>query len=309
MFMKNLLLLLLCSAPLAGFAEDIDNDSEDEYEPPLAYAYQNTLEIFGGWSCVFGHYGNLMDKGLGCFGKGVTDGANFQMRFTRFFSKEWGGYVQFGFYPIYGNSMQLCERMAKESGWQGEDWERFDDFVCWEREGGGSVYGSAIVGVTYRYDFGNRWSLRPRLGIGYRSMNEYCDNEVICRKYSSNEREFIAYDFDICDKNGHSIDNRINRVRRPAINGSLQIQFTPRRHMFFSAEIGLTSTIGHLYQRTSSHRWIAQTDEWGNPRETIEIFPTQTSVHRVGQMGNFLDISFGIGWNIGWNRNDKSRTR
>ena len=56
-------LLMMSSLPLGVFAA-----GEEECDPPLEYAYQNTLELFMGPSLSTGNYGHLIDNGLGCFG-------------------------------------------------------------------------------------------------------------------------------------------------------------------------------------------------------------------------------------------------
>lgn len=300
---KLFILLLSCCLPLAGMAQSED----DEKDPPIDYAYQNTLEFFGGPSWIFGHYDNLMDKGLGCFGKGVTDGANFQLRFSHFFGRKWGGFVQFSFSPIYGEEKKLGKRMMDDSQVQGDKWSVID-WCDWGHYGGGCTYGDAIVGVVYRYDFGNHWSLRPRVGIGYRSMGVWGGDETISRNINPNVTEHYHYVFSICDRHGNEIDR--SRTRRWACKSSLQLQFTPRHHLFFSAEVGWSSTMGHLYQSTTRHHYFEEEAhvEGLYRRNEITISRDQR-VNRVRQMGNFLDLSFGIGWNIGWNRNDPSHRR
>lgn len=301
---KRLFILLLsCCLPLAGRAQ-----SEEEKDPSLEYAYQNTLEIFGGPSWIFGNYDNLMDKGLGCFGKGVTDGANFQMRYSYFLGRKWGGFVQFSFSPIYGNSGKLKRCLMEDRGLQGDEWYVNDYYCDWGRQGGGCVYADAIVGVVYRYDFGNRWSLRPRLGIGYRSMNIKGGDDIISRDITPNLTEHYQTLYGICDGFG-DVSGR-SRTRRWACKTSLQLQFTPRRHLFFSAEVGWSSTLGHLYQSTVYRHWFTEEVYLdGTYRyQDLEVVKDRR-VNRVRQMGNFLDLSFGIGWNIGWNRNDPSHRR
>jgi len=304
---KLSLLLLLCGAPLSGFAEDDD----DEYEPPLEYAYNNTFEFFWGWSANASWYPGLMDKGLGCFGKGIGDGMNFQARFTRFGfeDRHWGWYVQFALSPIWGDEYTLAIRAADECGWKGLDYTIQNDYYCFEREGGGSVYGQAIVGAVYRYDFAKHWSLRPRVGIGYRSMNSYGGDVTIYRTLSTDRAEMYDYHFDLCDRHGRDLDSRLRRL---AFNTSVQLQFTLRRHFYFSAEVGLSGTFGHLYQRTTRNHWIYSRDpEYGYLYlgDVVEAFPTETRINRVSHMGQFVDFSIGVGWNVGRNQNDRNRKR
>jgi len=297
------LLLMLCSAPIAGFAQDDD----DEQDPPLEYAYNNTLEIFGGRSFNASRYPGLIDKGLGCFGKGIDDGANFQLRFSRFGFENihWGWFAQFEISPMWGGEYTLQNHAAADCGWSGKDFERENSqyYVCFEPRGGGGIYCQALVGAVYRYDFAKHWSLRPRVGIGYRSMNNNCEGVMISLIRPDNRAEVYQYDFDICDKKGNDLETR---ARSFAYNTSIQLQFTPRRHMFFSAEIGFSGTIGHLYQRTTVDHYVLGTyPEYGYPNWAEEYEATTVMrVNRVSHMGQFIDFSFGIGWNIGRNQNE-----
>lgn len=312
MNVKKLLFSLLFGTCTLSFAQgtlrSAQENNVDEYEPPLEYAYKNTFEFFGGWSANASRYPGLMDKGLGCFGKGVTDGSNWQMRFSRFGFKDkhWGWFVQFEVSPMWGELYTLGNRAAEDCGWSHVDFKRENEYGCWEREGGGTTYGQAIMGAVYRYDFAKHWSLRPRVGIGYRSMTSYCGDVTISRPLSDDRAEVYYYAFDLCDKRGNSKDSRTRCI---AFNTSIQLQFTPHRHMFFSAELGFSGTFGRLYQRTNAEHYILGRDpEFGylNWAEEIEC-STQMRVNNVSHMGQFIDFSIGIGWNVGRNQNDRNR--
>lgn len=278
-----------------------------EVDPPLPYAYNHTIDLFLGPSKNLTSYNQLMDGGAARFGKNFDSesqlGMQLNLRYTEFVSRHWGIYTQFQISNyLMGDEMAIARLEEFENVSHGT----FRDLTASDWYRWGATYAQMMTGATYRYDV-SRWSFRARVGLGYRSHSNrgtptlgYYDLrlvEGVVPEKTLYVYNVLEYAFDLCNSQGERIDHR---VRGFAYGSSLQVTFTPRRHFFFSIEAGWTGTLGHVHQSVT--RTSAVYEGYDHWPDQIKGYSQARLVQRA-RMGNFLDMNFGVGWNIGWNRN------
>lgn len=273
-------------------------------DPSLEYAYNHAIDLQLGTGRNLTNYSELPDQGIGVFGHDSW-GFDFTLRYTRFFSHHWGAFLQFGLLILDTDYYQMEEPLAKHFNHGGKE-VRIDDIpICGFFGSCGSSYDKFQVGAAYRYDLG-RWSFRPRLGLGIMRQD-------VSRSY------FYVVDTNTQDTfeevRLYSTNSKGQTVIIPAFaySPAIQICFSTSSHFYLSAEAEFTGTIGHLYQRTIAKQFRTdepndwQPDEFGNffiPSYDEFVRKTDDHLTRV-PLGNFLQIRIGLGWNIGWNRNEK----
>jgi len=264
-----------------------------EEDPALPYAYRNTLEISIGNARNLKSYSKLVDGGLSQAGAN-TAGIDFTARYSFFPSRHWGGFIQAEAtpYAITDSELEYATRHYYDNK------PEPSDQLYWNGGNMSSSYGTFLLGGVYRYDI-SRWSFRGRVGAGLRRQS---NESFSCRTlniYSG-------------DEYGHAKDY----FRAFAYNTSLQCCFTPRRHFFFLAEASWTGTIGHLFQYTEEYQITHGSfndivEDPHSPTGYVYAGIPEANYERISckrqriSMGNFLNIRFGIGWNIGHNRNAK----
>lgn len=301
---------------------------EEESDPPLPYAYRNTIEVSLGNARNLNKYGKLIDKGISQAGAEEA-GIDMTFRYTRFIDRHWGFYTHAEFTSFLTTETEVEPALKAHYLKQGRTLERLN-YYYWDTDGSYSDYGTFLAGTVYRYDIG-RWSFRGRIGAGLRLLNTE-GFSIICTPsdasnpntteeasstFSSNNTQ-VAKQEELYFYTGKS-DGSDGNHRAFAYNGSLQCCFTPRRHLFFQAEISLTGTIGHLFQFSE----IRERNTYCGPYLAVDpISPTGYAYVQGGEsvdvqsqlisrqrqrisMGNFLNIRFGVGWNIGRNHNAK----
>lgn len=301
-YFKLIVLALFMMLPGMMMAQE----EGEETEPAIAYGYQNTIEVAMGTGRNLKSYPQLVDKGIGSFGHGEW-GFNINMRYSGFFSKHWGAYVQLDALSLGTYASQLEGPLSKHYNKGGKEVRVPDCFICGFGSDYGSSYGSYTLGVVYRYDVGH-WSFRPRLGVG-----------LFKQHYASSEFYVIdtntMKDVDVVTQSIETSKGKLPSSKAFSYTPSMQVTFSPRRHFFFSAEVQWTGTIGHLYQRMVTEHYVAwEPQDWPDELDYIGIYcdgydyAGKTADHRTRvQMGNFLQLRLGVGWNIGHNQNAKRR--
>lgn len=295
------LVLLPISCVTRANAYDKDED------PPLEYAYNHTIDLQIGSGRNLTSYSELPDQGIGVFGHDSW-GFDLDLRYTRFFSRHWGAYFQFGILSLGTHYDDMVEPLTHHYNHGGKEVRIDDEWYCGLISSDcGSFYDRYLLGATYRYDVG-RWSFRPRLGLG------------IMRQYDSHSHFYVVdnnthADYEHVDLYSTNSRGETKTVPAFAYSPSLQICFSTCSHVFISAEVEWTGTIRHLYQRTIAKQYhTSELNDWQpNEFEYFLLFGDREFVKKTDDhltrvhMGNFLQLRIGIGWNIGWNRNEGHR--
>lgn len=250
----------------------------------LPYGYGHTIELSGGPAYTIGsRYPNTLKTAW-------SDGGIFNMRYSYFFGKHFGAYAGLNI-----ESVSLCN-----DKYFGKLDNSYTYKAAYQANNIRESYSGVSLGGVYRYDFG-RWSLRPRLGIGYTSYStenfeyyRYARGNSVTYE-DSPEHVYIIYP-----------DNSMDCL---SVEASVQICFTVGTHFFFLAEAGGMAVPGKIEERHEIYetRTPAPTS-WNEALlgtnldrhiNTIQI-SDKTYSHSVS---NLIYVKLGIGWNIGFNRN------
>lgn len=297
---QKLLLMLLFACSMTE-AQAYDNDED----PPLEYAYNHTIDFQLGTGANLTDYSQLPDEGVALFGH-KSWGFELDFRYTQFFTRHWGAFAQLGFFSLGTSDGQLVNTLSNFYYHNGQKvLAPYDDWCGVFGNSYGSAYILSMVGAAYRYDIG-RWSFRPRLGLGINWQGHPTSYYYIIDTNTPDLYEEVELHTE-----NHAGHSRV--VPGFAYSPSFQITFSTCSHFFLSAEMQWIGTIGHVYQHTIAKQWHTDEPQDWQPYEDYGYIincPTHfiqtTDDHRDRlQMGNFIQFRFGIGWNIGWNRNEK----
>lgn len=270
---------------------------------PRAYAYGNSLDLQGG---LVGMPFSVSGDAGRAFGIGA--GGEFNIRYSHFFWKHWGIFASFSYLgttvdaPCYFGTVNRADggryRYGKLSN---------SDFRTFGRDN--SFSGAAfLVGAAYRYDFGG-WSLRPMIGVGFG------DYEVGSFSYKCTPREGgvpIGVSYKVEELRVDYLDEPVSRSDRPiaVLSASLQLTYTFNHHFYLSVECGLKS-FPNEYRYVKTTYQFKKAYEPSNWAESVAMSELEdkyvldknsatTSLARLPF--NFLNLNFGIGWNLGRNR-------
>lgn len=289
----------------------------------LPYGYRHTIELSMGHSRNLVSYNGILDKGLSVCAS--DRGFDFQLRYSLFFTQHWGAYASIALanYPVSaGKTEQALERDGRYTFINEERY----DYTCFADEyddSGGSNADWYFVGGVYRYDL-KRWSFRGRLGVGRGYITPQCATYLRFDKSADLSKPVNVDDVKqiVIDGSSDVKDNwnmKRHHTKTVAVAPSLQVTFTPRHHMFFSAEVGFIGNIGKQSMRIRTfdvkedpdmdplsqltyHMLLGDLWLYVPQYERTKIVSTET--HRLNP-GQFVTLNLGIGWNIGWNRNKK----
>ena len=294
-------------------------NAEAQTAEQLPYGYRHTIEFSMGHSRNIATYGFLPDKGLSVCA--ADRGFDFQLRYSLFFTKHWGAYATMTA-AGYPTSADATERAMERDGRYTYTNEVRYDYECFvdDYDDGGSASSLWLMaGGVYRYDI-KRWSFRGRLGLGFGDIRprgaEYIQEDKLTSQHRPIDAKYvkeIAIDGGTSDKSQRFLNHTHNHTF--AIAPSLQVTFTPRHHMFFSAEVGFIGNIGkqHMRIRTYNVEMIDPDSDkpamfpiygMGEYGEAVYNRAEMISVeHHKLNPGQFMTFNLGIGWNIGWNSN------
>jgi len=271
----------------------------------LPYAYGHALELQGGWALNPYSYTGEAKTAFG-----VATGADFSVRYTYFPSRHWGFYAQLGGYSGDFRTPRFLSTVNRADG---------NKYVYDQRFWGDSDQSIAPVltaGAVFRYDFG-QWSLRPRVGVGIgqfdggsTSFTRYeRGNETGAPTYFTYNNSVRQYDYIAGSQ--YNAGNAGCFVS----TASLQMTYTLRRHFFFSAEAGLNVAVKNVentvtkYDSKEAYNPETWTEavSWSNLRGQYEADSESavTTTKNIPVLGAAF-LKFGIGWNIGWNRNESN---
>ena len=166
-----------------------------------------------------------------------------------------------------------------------------------------------IAGVCYRYDTG-QWSIRPRLGIGA-AYSELSSTPFV-RMDRETDQPLKQYCFsEVAPKEDFYADGNYSTRWGFAAYAGLQATYTFRHHFYLSLECGFKAfTCAMEYSRMEYDFVPAyHPDNWPEAvaqdqlRNSWEVDMDSCVTSRANRPWVLLNVNFGIGWNIGWNRN------
>jgi len=248
----------------------------------LPYAYGHTIDFSVGPAFSFNN--SYPNSGYGL----SSDGADILLRYSYFFGKHFGAYASFFTTNTSPDFDKYMGSLGKDFIYTG------DDYI-------NELYTGVTAGCVYRYDFG-RWSLRPRVGIGYCS-------------YDGGSWSYYKFSKDKPDKDPEHIILRTtnggtNVLKNCfAIEAGLQMTFSVASHFFFSAEIGTRIIPGSCTLREDVFKTRTKTPETWKEALSETYKDIHMNTERISErdiknpIGDILSVKFGIGWNIGFNRN------
>ena len=164
------------------------------------------------------------------------------------------------------------------------------------------------VGAAYRYDFGG-WSLRPMIGVGF---GIYDGNNFGYRRTPRDGGAPSAVSYRVSNGYLDYMDEPVDDRSRitAVISASLQLTYTFNRHFYISAECGLKSFPNTFNYEKVSYQFkkAFEPSNWAesvamSELENKYVIDLDSAVSTAARLPfNFLNINFGIGWNIGRNR-------
>lgn len=272
----------------------------------LRYAYDHTVELQAGVSVMPYLYSGDVRKTVT-----FASGGNIQARYSYFIGKHWGIFASLSSDLASSGGTGYFRTLNYADG----------DKYRYSPNYSGSIMdyclNSAIVGGVYRFDFGH-WSLRPRIGIGIGSYEiSSCGYERFSRSDITAYPEFTRYSVNYKEEDflvsGSSFQGYRNDLAVVGFAGC-QITYTFKRHFFISAEVSLKAFCAPNISLTKQ---VTQAVSAYNPKDWAEAVYTYDSIDsykynwkdatetRAALPWGLCSVQIGIGWNIGWNRNDK----
>ncbi|MCX4337126.1 MAG: outer membrane beta-barrel protein [Bacteroidales bacterium] len=242
-------------------------------------------------------FGHVIETSLGCAftcnDNGFVPGPELNLRYTYYWGKH------FGVYGHIGGSISPKSVTSTFS--------KLDDSynyapLQYRNKKIRESYQSIVAGLAYRLDFG-AWSFRPRIGLGY--------GEYKCKDYSY---------YRISSASTSDTPERVViQTKRPnssipgnvCFNANIQMAYSPTNHFFIFAEIsgtvipGIVNVCESIYTTESltSDNWFEGfVNLFYEPYRVKELI-RQDETQR--QIGGTVSLRFGIGWNIGLNRNTR----
>ncbi len=271
------------------------------------YGYRHTLELSFSQPFGVGHVSGY-DHGLSLKGDNEGD-VGYMMRYSNFFTRHWGVFASFDFFSTQIDGYKYlecldeyhpayCHDIPEPSYPTNNDW--YDMYA----------YGW-MFGPTYRYDRG-RWSYRARLGVGRVTFE---------RHHDAQDFEFVRHDVAAAGPVDHDFfaDHSFERIvltnvdadhlgahatrRHLTIEPSVQATFSVGEHFFVSVDVGYRIVCGSYYQRMT----VTPVSYAVNPEPHFEPAGNSTTTYDRLRACDFLSLRLGLGWNIGWNRNERRR--
>lgn len=273
--MKYRFILLALAVALCSFS------SEARKRPyPLEYAYGSSLEIQTGLSTM-----PFAIKGDAKTALGLYGGGDFQLRYTYFPGKHWGFFTSFS---VNGGSASDKTFFYTVNNADGDRFIYNTDHF-YHSQNNGYIAISFQLGAAYRYDFG-RLSLRPRLGLGVADYDLYTINYARVPRAGG---ETVNFTYKIGDKTIDYLPNPYTSNGRTSFvsSAALQITYSIGNHFFISAECGAKAFLNDYY-------YYRTVEDAAGIRTESAILPRL-----------LFNCNFGIGWNIGWNRNKSGKYR
>ncbi len=279
---------------------------------PQKYAYGSSIDIQGGFVgmpyAISGDAGTAL--GVGC-------GGEFQLRYSYFFQKHWGFFVSFSTLNVDIDDVGYFGTVNRSDGGRyrygslprGAYYNSYDGNGRYIFGRDNDFFATTFqVGAAYRYDFGG-WSLRPMIGVGF---GIYDGNNFGYRRTPRDGGAPSAVSYRVSNGYLDYMDEPVDDRSRitAVISASLQLTYTFNRHFYISAECGLKSFPNTFNYEKVSYQFkkAFEPSNWAesvamSELENKYVIDLDSAVSTAARLPfNFLNINFGIGWNIGRNR-------
>lgn len=263
------------------------------------YAYGHSIDMQFGYtfspSKVGGDAGTAM---------AFRDGASFDIRYSYFFGRHFGLFGQFTLAGASADDIHYFGALYQADGnkFKYEPYSEAYDKV---------LMPILSIGPAMRFDAGG-WSVRPRLGIG---AGSYLFQNMSYAKYnfSAVGTAPVFIDKSLANKQvEYLVDDTYEDNIHLVLSPSVQVKASVGYHFFFSFEVGahiLPSTLTYnveTYPGKSDYDPVTWVDAIYQSYN-IDSY-SKDYEHCIKTTESFIPAplfycSFGIGWEIGWNRN------
>lgn len=271
-----------------------------------SYAYGSSIDLQLGYAAS-----PVTVKGEAGKAVSLSDGVDFNFRYTYFFGRRFGAFGQIGIADLNANAVRYFGALHKADGYKycyAADSGAYNDFEL------APVF---AFGPAFRTDMGG-WSFRARIGIGGASFFQYYDSYKRYSKTDSSvkpmyfERQMKGKTYDYLVDADIADGNKCRFMVTP----SFQVKFSPAHHFYFSAEVGayvMPSSLSFIVTEYSAlptynpQNWaeaIYQSDDINHYQKD---YTSGRNVTQTIAAPAVLYATFGIGWEIGWNRNYRHR--
>lgn len=273
--------------------------------PPQEYAYGFSLDIQAGPAGM-----PYVIRGDERAATGMSGGGEFQLRANYYFGRHWGAFVS---YSYNGGSAAPVNFLSVVNRADGDFYKYSGDQGFWFDNCMGYEVSTLLAGAAYRYDRG-QWSIRPRVGIGAASST--LSSSPYVRLDRADGTPLIQYIFTDEPKSNDFYDDQRNYCRWGfAAYAGVQATYTFRHHFYFSFECGFKAfTANRNYSREAyDYRPAYHPENWPEAvaqeelRNSYEVDLSSCRTSPASRPWALLNINFGIGWNIGWNRYESGR--
>jgi len=274
----------------------------------LEYAYGHSIEILGGWAGTPFTVNVDARKATS-----IACGADFGGRYTYFFGKHFGIYGQLMLAGTDANERNYYSTVNKADG----NKYSYNPYSSYVQESN-SYSPTMTAGAAFRYDKG-KLSVRPRVGVGFAIYDNDCDGTYI--RYDRNDHTTPgsyyytiyrepSYDYIVSDYSSNTVCDMPTFL----VQASLQLTYTIRTHFYFSAEAGCNymtapmEKVRGYYDAVSAYNPETWVDAVADSDYKDVVVPDYNHPHETSTMtrvGSLLYFNIGVGWNIGWNRNER----
>ena len=306
--MKRFLILLMM------VALTVQAQARRRSDVPQAYAYGSSVDVLGGF--VGMPFSVSGDSGNAC---GIGAGGEFQMRYSHFFGKHLGAFVSFSILGTDIDDVSYFGAVNRADGGRYRYGRLTNDIYSFRN--GAELFGcdnsfSAAafqIGAAYRYDFGG-WSLRPMVGIGVGSLR---GNSFSYRRIPRDGSAPTGVTYRVTESYLDYMEEPVsdNKSITAVLSASLQLTYTFNRHFYISAECGFKcfpnsfnyEKVSYQFKKAFEPTNWAESVAWSELGDRY-VLDMDSAVSTAARLPfNFLNINFGIGWNIGMNRYQSGR--
>lgn len=268
---------------------------------PQEYAYGSSIDMQAGLvGMPFNYIGEVRTA------NGMSGGGEFQLRYTYFPGRHWGAFASWSYDGGLSDPRPFFSVVNRADG---DMYKYSQDRSNWMDEAMGYRVNTLIAGVCYRYDTG-QWSIRPRLGIGA-AYSELSSTPFV-RMDRETDQPLKQYCFsEVAPKEDFYADGDYSTHWGFAAYAGLQATYTFRHHFYLSLECGFKAFTSAMKYSRMEYDFVPayHPDNWPEAvaqdqlRNSWEVDMDSCVTSRANRPWALLNINFGIGWNIGWNRN------
>ncbi|MGN0190230.1 MAG: hypothetical protein ACI39U_01110, partial [Candidatus Cryptobacteroides sp.] len=242
----------------------------------------------------------------------VAGGCEGQLRYSYFISKHWGIFASLSADLASSGGTGYFRTLNYADG------DKYKYSPCRNTSVLDYCLNSAIVGGVYRFDFGH-WSLRPRVGIGIGSFEISSGGyERFSRTDDSAFPDYTTYSVNVKEQDFLMAGSSFYRYRSDwALVGyaGCQICYTFKRHFFLSAEIAvkgwyspnitLTKKVVPAVTAYAPENWAEAVYTY-DCRDSYKYNWDDVTETEASLPWAMCSVQIGVGWNIGWKRNDRN---